>query len=152
MIALGVLLPPTVVHAQDVSAEQALANHKAMTSVAPRGCDVASDPDEIVVCGRDESAKLRLPFPSLRDGRDGARTATGEMPRASSARTRVHSCGMLAGEMCRGGVGLVSAGPGGVSVAKAPLVLQALAKLIDRTLDVDPAEPLPIEMRRGDQP
>jgi hypothetical protein len=81
-LLLFVCLLPISAQAQDsITAEDALANYKALTSDVIGTCDRADAPDEITVCGRKRS-KYALPFPLADEDRDRPRRATGEIPSA----------------------------------------------------------------------
>ena len=120
-----------------LSAEEALATSHAMTGVAaaadcPRD---PFDPDQIMVCGSDESARQRLPLPAERGPRAGPRGATGELPAASAAPVRTASCGVIQnGEICGGGLSLL---------ALAPLLVKSVIKLADPEGAMEPPPTLP---------
>jgi len=126
-------------HAQDapLSAEEALAESHAMTGGA-NGADCPRDPfdpDQIMVCGKDDSARQRLPLPTERAPREGARRATGELPAASAVPVRTASCGVIQnGQSCGGGLN---------ALAAVPLLVKGVIKLIDPEAEVEPPPTLP---------
>ena len=142
-LPLLLLLTPTPTVAQ--TADQALATTRRLTGIDADGCPAARDPDEILVCGsRPDDRAQRLPYPAERGPRDAPRHATGEIAAASSAPIRTGHCGAIRGEVCFGGVGLVSAGKGGDGIdADAPLALKLLARALDPAFEISPPKAIP---------
>ncbi|MBC8070770.1 MAG: hypothetical protein IAG13_20755 [Deltaproteobacteria bacterium] len=134
-LAAALALAASPLAAQELTAEQAMENYRAMTAV-----DVAADcrrdagPDEIVVCGRDDSARQRLPFPSESGPRDGPRRATGEIAAASAAPMRSDSCGMRSTDECIGGLSIFQV---------AGVLFNVARKLIDPEAEIEPPTPIP---------
>ena len=139
-LALIVLIAlPSPARGQDapLSAEEALEEYRGLT-----GSDNAAncprdpfDPDQILVCGKDESARQRLPLPTERGPSEGPRRATGEAPRASAAPMGGPSCGVLQnGASCGGGLHVMAAGI---------LLVKGIIKVIDPEAEVTPEKPLP---------
>jgi hypothetical protein len=83
LLLIGLLLSARV-EAQDVTAEQALATYHSMTDTAQKRCQKGNSKDDIIVCAAD-GQRFRLPLPDEREPRDGPRTATGEIPSATSS-------------------------------------------------------------------
>jgi hypothetical protein len=79
-----------IVAAQHITAEQAMAHYREMTSIiaghatSAKSCEGGTEADEIVVCGRVDGSKYRLPLPDERHQPGDRETlALGEVPRAS---------------------------------------------------------------------
>ncbi len=136
--AILAFAPPLMAQARPVTAESALDNYKDMLAVADARC-AGVDPisGEILVCGKRDDQRARLPLRGERDARDGERRATGDMPGASAARMRTGSCGVVqTGESCTGGLSVFAAG-------------RAAVQGIKRLIDPDGAiEPPPIPGRK----
>jgi len=137
-LALFALIAPIApAAAQDaaVRAEQALDHYREMTAAPPDCPRNPFDSDEIMVCGKDESARQRLPLPTERGPSEGPRRATGEAPRASAAPMGGPSCGVLQnGASCGGGLHVMAAGI---------LLVKGIIKVIDPEAEVTPEKPLP---------
>jgi hypothetical protein len=78
------------VAAQYITAEQAIAHYREMTSIiadrvtSDDSCEGGTKEDEIVVCGHVDGRKYRLPLPDERHQPGDRETlAPGEVPRAS---------------------------------------------------------------------
>ena len=135
LIALIASAPAARAQDAPVRAEQALDHYREMTAAPPDCPRNPFDSDEILVCGKDESAKQRLPLPAERGPRDGPRRATGEAPRASAAAIGGPSCGVLQnGRSCGGGLNVM---------AGAALLVKGIIKVIDPEAEVTPEKPLP---------
>lgn len=138
LLAISTCVPSLRAQAGPVTAEAALDAYKDMVAVADARC-AGADPvsGEILVCGRRDDQRARLPLPGERDARDGARRATGDVPVASAARMRAGSCGVVqTGESCTGGLPVLTA---------ARAVIQGIRRLIDPDAAI---EPPPIPGRR----
>ena len=136
LVLAALVASPAAAGAQEppLSAEQALAASHEMIDVADCPRD-AFDPDQIMVCGKDENAKQRLPLPAERGPREGARRGTGELPAASAAPVRTASCGVIQnGEICSGGFSLLGV---------APLLVKGMIKLVDPEAEVAPPPEVP---------
>ena len=83
-LLFALALPSTVSHAaEQLTAEQALINYRAVTAIAPTACAAARSPDEIVVCANRLRETQKVPFiEELRVG-DRQRLIAGEVPRAA---------------------------------------------------------------------
>lgn len=127
--------PPLMAQARPVTAEGVLDAYKDMIAVPDARC-AAADPisGEILVCGKRDDQRARLPLRGERDAPDGERRATGDMPAASAARMRTGSCGVIQnGESCTGGISVMAA---------AGVALQGIKRLIDPDGAIDPP-PIP---------
>jgi hypothetical protein len=126
---------PLMAQAGPVTAEGVLDAYKDMVAVPDARC-AGADPisGEILVCGKRDDQRARLPLPGERDARDGERRATGDMPGASAARMRTGSCGVVqTGESCTGGLSVMAA---------AGVAIQGIKRLIDPDGAIDPP-PIP---------
>lgn len=118
-----------------LTAEDALTNFKEMVAVPDARC-AGADPisGEILVCGKRDDQRARLPLRNERDAGDGERRATGDVPGASAARMRTGSCGVVqTGESCTGGLPVVAA---------ARAAIEGIKRLIDPDGAIDPP-PIP---------
>lgn len=88
---LALLAAPSVAGAQSITAEQAIENQRrqlqAATGLAANpaaDCEASSDPEEIIVCGREDDGRYRLPLPV--EPEPGARRRlVGEPPTGTEA-------------------------------------------------------------------
>ena len=125
-LVLCAIMPglPMAAGAQEAAAsdvDQAMQRYDALTRSASARCSGSTTADEILVCGRGDRDRFRLPLPDERHV-EGDRRVRGEVPTASAARVRSGSCGMLSTDTCGGGLPLIGA---------AALVAKAAARLID---------------------
>jgi hypothetical protein len=79
------------------TADDAMAQGRAMTAAVTQSCLRSDRADEITVCGRD-GEHYRLPLPEEREPSENARLATGDVPRASAARLQRGPCGIFVGQ------------------------------------------------------
>ncbi len=82
---------------------QAKPNDLAATTkfVTPKPCSTVATANEIVICGRHDDSRYRLPLPDERESAD-AGPVRGEAPRAGLIDGRPAACGIFAGERrCR---------------------------------------------------
>ena len=127
---------PAAAQAPALDAAQALERAREMTAMPSADCPRNPfDPDEILVCGRDESARQRLPLPAERGPREGPRGATGEVAAASAAPIRSHGCSVMqGGEICSGGISVLAA---------VPLLVKGVITLIDPEAELAPPPRIP---------
>lgn len=109
------------VDVEAADADQAMQRYEAMTRVTSPRCQSSGGADEIVVCGRHDPDRFRLPLPEERHVA-GERGPRGEVAAASAAPIRTGSCGTLATDTCGGGLPVIGA---------AMLLAKAAGKLID---------------------
>lgn len=95
--AAAPLLSPLAAHAEP------LATARLLTSVEPR-CRVAADGYDIVVCGRRDADRYRVPFDGYPDGDPRNESVSGERNRLASA-PRV-ACGLAWNTSTCGGAGV----------------------------------------------
>lgn len=91
----GAMLQSAPTGVRTVTAEQAMATHRAATSIGPDPCRAGADADdEIVVCGRRESSYA---VPLYREPvalqRDGSSTAAGALATARETSASCHARG-----------------------------------------------------------
>lgn len=132
---------PGVCFAQSASDDAIMAAYRDKTQIV-RPC--RRDPGSIVVCGSraERNARERIPLPEERDAAQSG-IVRNEAPRASAAKVKMGSCGIVASESagCNGGLKLLSVGRSDPSESQAT-VLGAISPILDASEpDLYPAIP-----------
>ena len=120
----------------ELATADAMARYAALTGAGASNCRNADGGGDIIVCAkRRESDRQRLPFADARGDGDDETIIKGEIRTASAKRVAVGGCYVVSGQVCGGGVPILSISRGKFNFgtngeSTAPVALKILGYLL----------------------